>query len=209
MEDLVDDQVRINRTFAATRRCHQIRFVDDGRYKSNTIGKSSQVYPALARVPSDLFGVCVIGTNGDVYAVGAVEHEFSIMSVSKPFVFAAVCQAIGRSFLAGRRKLVVAAVLVTFGSALAITTSSAQSSANCRAYAEDYSLRYSAGSAWGDAFRMGGGAAPLVRWPPIGRAAFKRLRSSTTLTHAACVADGREGTGSPVVSAVRQIRGGA
>jgi hypothetical protein len=67
-----------------------------------------------------------------------------------------------RNFLVGWRKLVVAAVLVTFGSALTMTTSFAQSSVNCRAYAEDYSLRYSAGSPWGDAFRIGGGAPPLA-----------------------------------------------
>ena len=66
------------------------------RYKSNTDGENSQVYPALARVPSDLFGVCVVGTSGNVYAVGDTDHEFSIMSVSKPFVFALVCQCDGR-----------------------------------------------------------------------------------------------------------------
>jgi glutaminase len=56
------------------------------RFKSNTDGQTSQVYPALARVPSDLFGVCVVGTSGSVYAAGDSEHEFSIMSVSKPRV---------------------------------------------------------------------------------------------------------------------------
>jgi len=65
------------------------------RYKSNTEGQNSQVYPALARAPSELFGVCVVGTGGDVYAAGDTDHEFSIMSVSKPFVFALVCQEIG------------------------------------------------------------------------------------------------------------------
>ena len=64
-------------------------------YKSNSEGENSQVYPALARVPSELFGVCVVGTSGNVYAVGDTDHEFSIMSVSKPFVFALVCQSIG------------------------------------------------------------------------------------------------------------------
>jgi hypothetical protein len=44
----------------------------------------------------------------------------------------------------GWRKLVVAVGLATLGSSvLAITSSFAQPSANCRAYAEDYSLRYS------------------------------------------------------------------
>ena len=65
------------------------------RFKSNAEGKNSTVYPALARVPSDLFGVCVVGTSGNVYAVGNAEYEFTIMSVSKPFVFALVCQELG------------------------------------------------------------------------------------------------------------------
>jgi glutaminase len=62
------------------------------RFKSNDEGENSQVYPALARVPRDLLGICVVGTSGNVYAVGATDHEFSIMSVSKPFIFALVCQ---------------------------------------------------------------------------------------------------------------------
>jgi glutaminase len=65
------------------------------RYKSNADGQNSQVYPALARVPSDLFGVCVVGTSGNVYAVGDSDHEFTIMSVSKPFVFALVAEVLG------------------------------------------------------------------------------------------------------------------
>ena len=65
------------------------------RYKSDSEGANSQVYPALAAVPSELFGVCVVGTSGSVYAAGDTDHPFSIMSVSKPFVFAMVCQSIG------------------------------------------------------------------------------------------------------------------
>jgi glutaminase len=65
------------------------------RFRSNKEGKNSDVYPALARVPSELFGVCVVGTTGNVHSVGDTDHEFSIMSVSKPFVFAMVCQEIG------------------------------------------------------------------------------------------------------------------
>jgi glutaminase len=65
------------------------------RFKSNTQGENSGVYPALARVPSRLFGICVVDTVGDVYAAGDAEYEFTIMSVSKPFIFAMVCQEIG------------------------------------------------------------------------------------------------------------------
>jgi glutaminase len=65
------------------------------RFSSNTDGENSQVYPALARVSRDLFGVCVVGTTGRVYDAGDTEYEFSIMSVSKPFVFALICETIG------------------------------------------------------------------------------------------------------------------
>jgi glutaminase len=65
------------------------------RFKSNTEDENSKVYPALARVQSDLFGVCVVGTSSDVYAVGDAEYEFTIMSVSKPFLFALVCWELG------------------------------------------------------------------------------------------------------------------
>lgn len=65
------------------------------RFKANTDGENSQVYPALAQVPADLFGICVIGTNGAMHTVGDTDHEFSIMSVSKPFLFALICEVIG------------------------------------------------------------------------------------------------------------------
>jgi glutaminase len=90
-------------------------------YKSVTEGKNSEVYPALARVPSDLFGVCVVGTSGHVYAVGDAEHEFTIMSVSKPFVFALVCEAIGHE--EARRRLGVNATGLAFNSLGAIEQS--------------------------------------------------------------------------------------
>lgn len=64
-------------------------------FKSNTEGHNSDVYPALARVPNDLFGACVVSTSGNVYTVGDADHAFSIMSISKPFVFALVCESIG------------------------------------------------------------------------------------------------------------------
>ncbi|MCP4620318.1 MAG: glutaminase A [Bradyrhizobium sp.] len=91
------------------------------RYKSNTDGKNSQVYPALAEVPSDLFGICVVGTDGAVYAVGAAEHEFSIMSVSKPFIFALVCQALGPE--QARQKLGANATGLPFNSLAAVERS--------------------------------------------------------------------------------------
>jgi glutaminase len=65
------------------------------RFKSNSDGEISRVYPALARAPADLFGICIVRTDGEVYAVGDADYEFTIMSVSKPFIFALVCDLIG------------------------------------------------------------------------------------------------------------------
>jgi glutaminase len=65
------------------------------KFKSNTDGQNAQVYPALARVPSDLFGICVVGTTGNIVEIGDSQHEFTIMSVSKPFVFALVTELLG------------------------------------------------------------------------------------------------------------------
>ena len=84
------------------------------RFKANTDGHNSQVYPALARAPRDLFGVCIVGTSGRVYPAGDVEHEFTIMSVSKPFVFALVCEALGVE--AVRQKVGVNATGLAFNS---------------------------------------------------------------------------------------------
>ena len=39
--------------------------------------------------------MCLVDVAGHVYAVGDAEYEFTIMSVSKPFVFALVCQELG------------------------------------------------------------------------------------------------------------------
>ena len=88
------------------------------RFKSNSDGQNSQVYPALARIPSDLFGVCVVGTSGRVYAAGDTDYEFSIMSVSKPFVFALVCETIGPE--EARAKLGANATGLAFNSLAAI-----------------------------------------------------------------------------------------
>lgn len=64
-------------------------------FKANTEGQNSQVYPALSEVPSDLFGICLVGTSGSIYSAGEFDFDFSIMSVSMPFVFALVAEAIG------------------------------------------------------------------------------------------------------------------
>jgi len=88
------------------------------RYKSLDEGEVADYIPALARTPRKLFGACVVGTGGGVFSVGDAAHEFSIQSVSKPFVFALVCQALGSE--EARRKIGVNATGLPFNSVMAV-----------------------------------------------------------------------------------------
>ena len=76
------------------------------------------MYPALARVPRELFGICVVATSGDECAAGDAEVEFAIMSVAKPFVFALVCQSLGPDEI--RRKIGANATGLPFNSLAAV-----------------------------------------------------------------------------------------
>lgn len=65
------------------------------RFSGDRQGEVSTVYPALARVPPDLFGLAIVDDDGRLTEAGDTTHPFSIMSVSKPFVFALICDLIG------------------------------------------------------------------------------------------------------------------
>ncbi len=91
------------------------------RFASNRDGKVSDVYPALASVPEDLFGLCAVGVSGAMYASGDWDIPFSIMSVSKPFVFALILQVLGAD--ATRRRLGVNATGLPFNSLAAVERS--------------------------------------------------------------------------------------
>ncbi len=88
------------------------------RFQSVDQGKVADYIPALAQVPRELFGVCVVGVNGGIHAAGDTDYEFSIQSISKPFVFALICQAIGED--EARAKLGVNSTGHSFDSVIAI-----------------------------------------------------------------------------------------
>lgn len=88
------------------------------RFKSVNEGEVADYIPALAKVPRQLFGLCVVGCNGAVHAAGNTDYEFSIQSVSKPFVFALICQAIGEN--EARNKLGVNSTGLPFNSVIAL-----------------------------------------------------------------------------------------
>ena len=88
------------------------------RFAAVDEGAVADYIPALAKVPPELFGVCIASTSGNIYATGDTDYEFSIQSVSKPFVFALVCQAIGED--EARQKLGVNNTGLPFNSVIAI-----------------------------------------------------------------------------------------
>lgn len=65
------------------------------KYKGLKEGKNADYIPALAKVPSDLYGVALVTVDGQVYTVGDADKNFSIQSISKVFTLAKVLQDAG------------------------------------------------------------------------------------------------------------------
>jgi glutaminase len=91
------------------------------RFAANTQGRNADYIPALALVPSGLFGICLAGTAGERYAAGDTGHPFTIQSISKPFVFALICQALGED--EARDRLGVNSTGLPFNSVIAVERS--------------------------------------------------------------------------------------
>jgi glutaminase len=88
------------------------------RYRSVADGTVADYIPALAAAPPDLFAISMVGVDGQVHAIGDVDVAFSIQSISKPFVFALVCQALGGG--EARRRIGVNSTGLPFNSVMAI-----------------------------------------------------------------------------------------
>ena len=116
LEPLVDPDISFISTGTLPAGDRVSRLVTEAheRFGAVDLGQNSQVYPALARVPSKLFGICVAGADGRIFSVGDAEHEFTIMSVSKPFIFSLICDVIGAT--GARERLGVNATGYAFNS---------------------------------------------------------------------------------------------
>lgn len=66
---------------------HRFRDVDDG--------ECSDVYPALERADPRWFALAVTGVSGSHASAGDTDRRFTMMSISKPFVLALVCETVG------------------------------------------------------------------------------------------------------------------
>ena len=88
------------------------------RFRTNDEGEVSNVYPSLAIVDPNTFGLCVTSASGESFAIGDADLEFTIMSVSKPFVFALMCDAVGAEIV--RERIGVNATGMPFNSVTAV-----------------------------------------------------------------------------------------
>jgi glutaminase len=88
------------------------------RYRTNVDGAVADYIPILAGASPAWFGISVMGVRGRSFEIGDVETTFSIQSVSKPFVFALVCETIG--YGEARRRLGVNSTGFPFDSLMAV-----------------------------------------------------------------------------------------
>ena len=113
--------VRLNRSSAGRRPGEALVAEAHERYKSDSEGANSQVYPALARCRASCSACAWSGPAATSTPSATPDYEFSIMSVSKPFVFALVCQSLGAEQV--REKLGVNSTGLPFNSLAAVERS--------------------------------------------------------------------------------------
>jgi len=65
------------------------------KFKDLNEGKNADYIPALAKVPSNYFGIAVVTPQGKAYTAGDIAPTFSIQSISKVFTMALVFQQSG------------------------------------------------------------------------------------------------------------------
>jgi glutaminase len=65
------------------------------KFKDDRTGKNADYIPALAKVPSNLFGITIATSSGQLINVGDVNYPFSMQSCSKVFTMCLVMQESG------------------------------------------------------------------------------------------------------------------
>jgi glutaminase len=69
------------------------------QFKELNEGKNADYIPALAKVPSNYFGIAVVTPQGGLATAGDITPTFSIQSISKVFTMALVFQEKGEQFV--------------------------------------------------------------------------------------------------------------
>jgi glutaminase len=88
------------------------------RFATVREGTVASYIPALAAADPELFAIAVASTGGQVFEAGVVGQSFSIQSLSKPFLYALICEAIGER--EARDKLGVNSTGLPFNSVQAV-----------------------------------------------------------------------------------------
>ncbi len=65
------------------------------RASGHTEGAPADYIPVLAAADPEPFGLCVADVEGGLHEIGETRVEFSIQSISKAFVYALLCEALG------------------------------------------------------------------------------------------------------------------
>ncbi|MDD5198946.1 MAG: glutaminase [Terrimicrobiaceae bacterium] len=58
-------------------------------------GNVATYIPELGRANPDWFGVCVVTADGKIYEAGDTQQEFTVQSISKPFVYGRASRTAG------------------------------------------------------------------------------------------------------------------
>ncbi|WP_297084607.1 glutaminase A [uncultured Demequina sp.] len=93
----VDEVAQLVHTGAMPERDDVTGVIDEAHARTIGLddGEVATYIPELADADPRLFGISVVGTDGDHYAVGDADAAFSIQSISKAFVYALVCETRG------------------------------------------------------------------------------------------------------------------
>jgi glutaminase len=67
------------------------------RHRDQRDGAVATYIPELACVDPDLFGVAIVTVDGTTYEAGDTRHRFTLQSMSKPLVYAAILDALGEA----------------------------------------------------------------------------------------------------------------
>lgn len=71
-------------------------------YKPFNEGTVAQNIPELAKANPDWFGICAVGVDGKVFDIGDTTQDFSIQSISKPFVYGLALEDWGKDYVLER-----------------------------------------------------------------------------------------------------------
>ncbi len=88
------------------------------KFKGDVGGKNANYIKALDEVDSNLFGITMVDTDGNIYEIGRVDEKVSIQSISKVFTAALVMSEKGDKFV--QEKIGVNATGLAFNSIIAI-----------------------------------------------------------------------------------------